>query len=136
MFCAFRTTQSSILWLNRRSMKSRSSTRGPDAVTQQHQQSERCSQDRRECAVARTRTHPQRTIAIGSEADGSCVLCCCRAVSLNASAEDCNYRDRGNFITNTFPTNGNDRSQIFLNTRSVCADLRPFLRFKGALLQA
>lgn len=56
--------------------------------------------------MTRTRTHPQRTIAIGSEADRSCVLCCCRAVSLNASAEDCNYRERGNFITNTFQLTG------------------------------
>lgn len=52
------------------------------------------------------------------EAVRSCVLCCCRAVSFHASAEDC----KGKVDFRDSPTNGNGRSQITLNARSVWAD--------------
>lgn len=97
-----------------------STTRGPDAVTQEHQQSKRAPQDRRECAVSRTRAHsPTETYCdCKRETVRSCVLCCCRAVYFHASAKDC----KGKVYFKDSPTNGYDRSQIPLNARSVWAD--------------
>lgn len=97
-----------------------STTRGPDAVTQEHQQSKRASQDRRECAATRTRMHSptENYCDWKREAVRSCVLCCCRAVSFHASAKD----RKGKVYFKDPPTNGHDRSQIPLNARSVWAD--------------
>ncbi|KAG1954748.1 hypothetical protein F2P79_008889 [Pimephales promelas] len=51
-----------------------STTRGPDAVAQEHQQSERASQGRRECAATRTRMHSHRDL-LRLEARGGQIVC-------------------------------------------------------------
>ncbi len=68
------------------------------------------------CALAHS---PTETDCVWKrEAVRSCVLCCCRAVSFHASAED--YKGKVDF--RDAPTNGHGRSQIPLNARSVWAD--------------
>lgn len=97
-----------------------STTRGPYAVTHEHQQSNRASHRTGGSAQWRERAlaHPRRPTAIGSARRSDRVFCLAAVQYLFTRVP---RTAKGKVYFKDSPTNGHGRSQIPLNARSVWA---------------
>lgn len=105
-----------------------STTRGPDAVTQEHQQCKRASQDRRECAL----THSQRQTAFGSARWSDRVFYVAAAQYLFTQVP---RTAREKLISETLQLTGMAAPRSPWTPGQYEQILRSLLCFKGALLQ-